>query len=211
MSEIVRPTRDGIHGREYISTSVDIGRKLPHLAFDDGGLKVDPPPLAEIPLPVIFDRDSPALETRGGDGRGRNGGGGDRHAGDPRRGEPPGERELRSRPRDPLRLRPPQSATANPAESATLVMIPDSPDVMAVQAALKREHPAQDRGHPRPRRTRRRRTRDGIGPGRGGCDPAGVRQPRQRAGSGPSPAICATCCGTSPHSGTERASATRSR
>jgi len=27
MSEIVRPTRDGIHGREYISTSVDIGPK----------------------------------------------------------------------------------------------------------------------------------------------------------------------------------------
>jgi len=26
MSEIVRPTRDGIHGREYISTSVDIGQ-----------------------------------------------------------------------------------------------------------------------------------------------------------------------------------------
>jgi hypothetical protein len=26
MSEIVRPTRDGIHGREYINTSVDIGR-----------------------------------------------------------------------------------------------------------------------------------------------------------------------------------------
>ena len=41
MSEIVRPTRDGIHGREYISTSVDIGRKLPHLAFDDGQLTVD--------------------------------------------------------------------------------------------------------------------------------------------------------------------------
>jgi len=55
MSEIVRPTRDGIHGREYISTSVDIGRKLPHLAFADGRLAVDPPPLAEIPLPVIFD------------------------------------------------------------------------------------------------------------------------------------------------------------
>ena len=33
MSEIVRPTRDGIHGREYISTSVDIGRKLPYLAL----------------------------------------------------------------------------------------------------------------------------------------------------------------------------------
>jgi len=29
MSEIVRPTRDGIHGREYIATSVNLGRKLP--------------------------------------------------------------------------------------------------------------------------------------------------------------------------------------
>ena len=34
MSEIVRPTRDGIHGREYINTSVDIGRKLGSLSFD---------------------------------------------------------------------------------------------------------------------------------------------------------------------------------
>ena len=34
MSEIVRPTRDGIHGREYISTAVDIGRKPPYLTFD---------------------------------------------------------------------------------------------------------------------------------------------------------------------------------
>ena len=56
MSEIVRPTRDGIHGREYISTSVDIGRKLPHLSFAGGQLNVDPPPLVEMPLPVIFDR-----------------------------------------------------------------------------------------------------------------------------------------------------------
>ena len=55
MSEIVRPTRDGIHGREYISTSVDIGRKLSHLAFDDGQLAVAPLPLVEIPMPVIFD------------------------------------------------------------------------------------------------------------------------------------------------------------
>ncbi len=55
MSEIVRPTRDGIHGREYISTSVDIGGKLPHLTFEDGQLTVDPPPLLENPLPVIFD------------------------------------------------------------------------------------------------------------------------------------------------------------
>jgi ferredoxin len=55
MSEIVRPTRDGIHGREYISTSVDIGRKLPCLAFEDGRLSSSPPPLMEIPLPVLFD------------------------------------------------------------------------------------------------------------------------------------------------------------
>jgi ferredoxin len=55
MSEIVRPTRDGIHGREYINTSVDIGRKLQHLAFRDGQLAVAPLPLVEIPMPVIFD------------------------------------------------------------------------------------------------------------------------------------------------------------
>ena len=53
MSEIVRPTRDGIHGREYINTSVDIGRKNDHLVFENGEL-VASPPLIEIPLPVIF-------------------------------------------------------------------------------------------------------------------------------------------------------------
>ena len=55
MSEIVRPTRDGIHGREYINTSVDIGRKLSHLAFNNGQMTSNPPPLVEIPLPIIFD------------------------------------------------------------------------------------------------------------------------------------------------------------
>jgi hypothetical protein len=55
MSEIVRPTRDGIHGREYINTSVDIGSKLKQLAFENGHLGNEPPPLVEIPLPVIFD------------------------------------------------------------------------------------------------------------------------------------------------------------
>jgi len=55
MSEIVRPTRDGIHGREYINTGVDIGRKLKHLRFENGGLAVEPPPLVESPLPVMFD------------------------------------------------------------------------------------------------------------------------------------------------------------
>ncbi len=56
MSEIVRPTRDGIHGREYISTTVDLGRKVMHLEFSpDGSISVPLPPLAEIPLPVMFD------------------------------------------------------------------------------------------------------------------------------------------------------------
>ncbi len=55
MSEIVRPTRDGIHGREYINTGVDIGRKLPYLELKEGRMTSNPPPLIEIPLPIIFD------------------------------------------------------------------------------------------------------------------------------------------------------------
>jgi Conserved region in glutamate synthase len=56
MSEIVRPTRDGIHGREYISTSVDIGPKPMRLRFTSGGALLTPiSPLLEIPLPVILD------------------------------------------------------------------------------------------------------------------------------------------------------------
>ncbi len=56
MSEIVRPTRDGIHGREYISTTIEIGRKLMALEFDqNGALAVSPPPLVETPLPILFD------------------------------------------------------------------------------------------------------------------------------------------------------------
>lgn len=55
MSEIVRPTRDGIHGREYINTSVDIGRRLNHLSFENGNLIDSPPPLIESPMPIMFD------------------------------------------------------------------------------------------------------------------------------------------------------------
>ncbi|HET6419682.1 MAG TPA: glutamate synthase-related protein [Geobacteraceae bacterium] len=55
MSEIVRPTRDGIHGREYISTSVDIGRKPLRLEFNpDGSLATEFPPQVEVPLPIVF-------------------------------------------------------------------------------------------------------------------------------------------------------------
>jgi ferredoxin len=56
MSEIVRPTRDGIHGREYISTVVEIGRKIPAIKFDSLGEIVSPiPPTLNVPIPIIFD------------------------------------------------------------------------------------------------------------------------------------------------------------
>jgi hypothetical protein len=56
MSEIVRPTRDGIHGREYISTSVDIGTKPMRLRFSaDGSLLTPPSRLLELQLPAILD------------------------------------------------------------------------------------------------------------------------------------------------------------
>jgi NAD-dependent dihydropyrimidine dehydrogenase PreA subunit len=55
-SEIVRPTRDGIHGREFISTSVDLGRRLRSLEFNENGELVSSvPKTIEIPIPIIFD------------------------------------------------------------------------------------------------------------------------------------------------------------
>ncbi len=55
MSEIVRPTRDGIHGREYISTAIDLGKTPPYLVFDpEGGLDTRKPFLLDIPLPIIL-------------------------------------------------------------------------------------------------------------------------------------------------------------
>jgi len=56
MSEIVRPTRDGIHGREYISTSVDLGRRLNHLVFDaEGRLMSKVPDTVDLPIPILFE------------------------------------------------------------------------------------------------------------------------------------------------------------
>ncbi|HLE78238.1 MAG TPA: glutamate synthase-related protein [bacterium] len=54
MSEIVRPTRDGIHGREYISTGVDVGRKPARLVLDAAGRLTASPPIVELPIPVVF-------------------------------------------------------------------------------------------------------------------------------------------------------------
>jgi len=56
MSEIVRPTRDGIHGREYINTLIELGRKPEMLEFDaSGNLLTEALPIREIQLPVILD------------------------------------------------------------------------------------------------------------------------------------------------------------
>jgi Conserved region in glutamate synthase len=56
MSEIVRPTRDGIHGREFISTTVDIGEKPAYLCFDEAGEPVGPVPhVVSIQVPFVLD------------------------------------------------------------------------------------------------------------------------------------------------------------
>lgn len=56
MSEIVRPTRDGIHGREFISTVVTLGSRPSHLVFTAAGLPTGEIPGAfNLPLPMIFD------------------------------------------------------------------------------------------------------------------------------------------------------------
>ena len=56
MSEIVRPTRDGIHGREYISTMVEIGTKPMRLEFSpDGKMIGAAASVIEIQLPAILD------------------------------------------------------------------------------------------------------------------------------------------------------------
>jgi hypothetical protein len=56
MSEIVRPTRDGIHGRETISTVVDIGEKPSFIALDASGrLAGAAPHTIPLQLPLLLD------------------------------------------------------------------------------------------------------------------------------------------------------------
>ena len=136
MSEIVRPTRDGIHGREYISTSVDVGRKLAHLSFDDGRLTVSSPPLLESPMPVMFDVVPPRWR------RGKVVSSIARAAGEiglfsviRDRDVPPGM----SVEQDHVVpwLEDPQSGVNDAMTAAAMVMVSDRHDVMAVQASLK--------------------------------------------------------------------------
>jgi hypothetical protein len=64
MSEIVRPTRDGIHGREFISTVVEIGEKLSYLIFDEDGQPVGVMPRTlAIPIPFIYDAPPPSVTS----------------------------------------------------------------------------------------------------------------------------------------------------
>lgn len=66
MSEIVRPTRDGIHGRETISTQVDLGVGATSLSFDpSGALTTQLPPFLTLPIPVVFNPIPMPLPGRG--------------------------------------------------------------------------------------------------------------------------------------------------
>jgi len=63
MSEIVRPTRDGVYGREFISTVVDVGRKRRFVQFKEG-IPTQSSRTIEIPLPIIFDCLPPNLNSQ---------------------------------------------------------------------------------------------------------------------------------------------------
>ena len=54
MSEIVRPTCDGVYGREFISTIVDLGSKKKFLRFS-GNNSTPSTRTYEVSLPIIFD------------------------------------------------------------------------------------------------------------------------------------------------------------
>jgi ferredoxin len=139
MSEIVRPTRDGIHGREYINTSVDIGRKLPHLTLVDGRLAVAPPPLMEIPLPVIFDaipdpwRREPAIKAVAA------------AAAEIGTLAVLPQRAIASAAAVPSQIVPLLETAGAVATAhdwaARLVMVEDQPAVLSLLAALKQDHP----------------------------------------------------------------------
>ena len=56
MSEIVRPTRDGIHGREYISTCIELSRRVTPLQFNkDMTIASELPKILEVPIPLLFE------------------------------------------------------------------------------------------------------------------------------------------------------------
>jgi hypothetical protein len=62
MSEIVRPTRDGVYGREFISTVVDLGRKPRFVQLQGGGPREESR-IVTIPFPIVFDILPPSLSS----------------------------------------------------------------------------------------------------------------------------------------------------
>ena len=62
MSEIVRPTRDGVYGREFISTVVDIGRKPTFVDFNTVGAMFQTHML-QPSIPFIFDYLPPNISS----------------------------------------------------------------------------------------------------------------------------------------------------
>ncbi|MBI5576808.1 MAG: hypothetical protein HY896_10660 [Deltaproteobacteria bacterium] len=135
MSEIVRPTRDGIHGREYINTSVDIGRKNDHLVFVNGELAASPP-LLEIPLPVIFGA-LPARWLRGAAPEAVSGAAAELGLMSVVPGNlVPRGRSVESEKIVPL-LNTPESLSDPAFAAAEMIIVPDRPDIGAVRAALK--------------------------------------------------------------------------
>ena len=66
MSEIVRPTRDGIHGREYINTGIELSRRTARLTFDENGAVVsETGSVFEIPIPVLFQQPAFGIRSEG--------------------------------------------------------------------------------------------------------------------------------------------------
>lgn len=55
MSEIVRPTRDGIYGRELISTEINLGEKPLFLTLDNSNITSSTPLNITLPFPLLFD------------------------------------------------------------------------------------------------------------------------------------------------------------
>ena len=220
MSEIVRPTRDGIHGREYISTSVDIGRKLPHLAFVDGQLSVTSAAADRDSAAGDLRHHSRALAARAGEcGRcGRRGR--DRHAGGRPRTTTSRTEAATASHVVPL-LAGNAGAAVGSRFAAPLVMVADRADVMAASDVAEAGASGSDRGDPRAGHADGRRARRGIGRRRGRSDPPGVRQPRSGKPSTPHPALSqsereimrggtpATCCATFTARWSRRAPATR--
>ena len=139
MSEIVRPTRDGIHGREYINTSVDIGRKLARLSFTDGQMLDVPPPLAEVPMPVIFDCIPPHWQRGNVNAAVVHAAAALGTMAVVRVEDGAAELAAETGRVIPLVANAEQAAEGA-LRSAPLVMVPDSGDVMAVHARLKQQN-----------------------------------------------------------------------